>query len=485
MKVKPLNRRTFLRGSGACLALPFLEAMTPHRAIGSLAPQAAPPVRTAIFSVSGGTVAESFFPEKAGPLGELPSILRPFEAYKDYMTVISGLSQGGKRTGKFNGHNSCAVHHLTCAEHAVNEGGRISAGISVDQEIARKIGRDTYLPSLEIGWGQSENTYSYKGDGQPVPYEPNPKRVFDRMFRGRHPELPHWAREGGVGLNSQAQLGAQQESLGQSVLDVVLADAKALQKKLGYEDKQRLQGYMDSVNTVEKRISMLQVRQEEGLRQAGAPTPMSDSHGGLIIPEVGGDLWDAQRAIALDPELHMDYLGTMFDLSLLAFQTDSTRMLTFVIGQEKFHFPGVVTVGYEYHYHTVQHQGNARRVEDADPISREACRQINTWYATFISEAISKMAAIDDGGTSLLDNSQVLYTSYMADGGHKRINMPAALFGKAKGSIKGGQYIQCERRTPMANLYVEMLNRVGIETETFGDNFADYGKHGGRIPGLA
>lgn len=477
-----LSRRTFLRGTGACMALPFMESMIPTRALAAAGGR--PPMRTAIFSVSGGTVLESWKPEKAGPLGELPSILRSFEFCKDDLTIVSGLSHNGKTEGDFNGHTSCAVLHLTAPEVAKNENGKFKAGTSIDQYIAQNVGKETFLPSLEIGMGRGETRFSYAGDGQPVPYEANPQMVFDRMFRNRKPQIPNWARNGNGAQRTQRAMETRQSSLGQSVLDVVLDEAKSLQNKLGYADKQRLASYMDSVRSVEKRVQFLTVRQESAIAEMGPALPQSDSHGGLIVPEIDGDVWKDQRAVQHDPELHREYLGLMSDLVVLAFQTDSTRMITFAIGEEGYMFPGVVTVGYERHYHTLQHQGNARRVEDADPISREACRQINSWYASMIAETVRKMKLIDEGGTSLLDNSQILYTSYMADGGHNKHDYPAMLIGKAQGGLKGGQHIACDRKTPVANLYVEMANNMGIRTESFGDNLADYGKHRGRIPNL-
>lgn len=488
--MKPIPRRTFLRGAGACVTLPFLEAMMPRRAIGSLTPAGGPPLRMAILSVSGGTVLESWKPEQAGALtGELPSILRPFEFCKNDLTIVSGLSQNGKTQGDFNGHTSCAILHLTAPEVAKNEGGKYIAGTSVDQFIAQKIGKETYLPSLEIGLGKGETRYSYADDGQPVPYEGNPKMVFDRMFRGRKPEIPNWgssgARNAAAAPVQQTVTETKQSSLGQSVLDLVLDEAKALKQQLGYEDQQRLGNYMDSVRSVEKRVQYLTVRQESAIAEAGPPQPVSDHHGGLIMPDMDGDVWSDDRGISTDPELHMEYIRTMTDLMVLAFQTNTTRLVTFAIGAEGFMFPGIVTVGYEHHYHTLQHQGNARTVEEADPISREACRQINAWYASLIAEAVAKMKSIDEGGTSLLDNSMILYTSYMANGGHQKHDYPCALIGKAKGTLPGGQHIACEAKTPVSNLYVEMINRMGIETDTFGDNKADYGKHGGRIPGLS
>jgi hypothetical protein len=175
----------------------------------------------------------------------------------------------------------------------------------------------------------------------------------------------------------------------------------------------------------------------------------------------------------------------MADLMVLAFQTDMTRVCTFAAGSDSAHFPGVVTVGSERYCHTLEHQGNAGRVEDADPISREACRQIHTWYTSLFAEMVRKMKGIDEGGSTLLDNTLLLYTSYMADGGHGRDDYPVLLVGNAQGTLKTGRQIEFEKKAPVANLYVEMMNRMGVETDRFGNSLTSkHAAHDGRLPGL-
>ena len=169
----------------------------------------------------------------------------------------------------------------------------------------------------------------------------------------------------------------------------------------------------------------------------------------------------------------------------LALQTDTTRVCTLSLGSDDAQFPGVVTAGYETHAHTLEHQGNARRVEDADPISREACRQIHEWYTKLFGHMALKMKMIDEGGSSLLDNTLLLYTSYMADGGHGRDDYPFLLLGNAQGTLKTGRHVVCENNTPVANLYIEMINRMGIECSEFGNSkIAKNARYNGRIPGL-
>ena len=151
----------------------------------------------------------------------------------------------------------------------------------------------------------------------------------------------------------------------------------------------------------------------------------------------------------------------MTDLMVLAFQTDTTRMCSLALGSDEALFPGVVTVGYEHHAHTLEHHGNAGRVEDADPVAREGLRQIHAWYTQFFAEAVAKMRTIDEGGSSLLSNTMLLYTSYMSDGGHGRDNYPVLLAGQGGGRLRTGRHVAYQRNTPMANLYVELLAQDG------------------------
>jgi hypothetical protein len=171
---------------------------------------------------------------------------------------------------------------------------------------------------------------------------------------------------------------------------------------------------------------------------------------------------------------------------VLAFQTDTTRVCSLGLGSDEALFPGVVTVGYEHHAHTLEHHGNAARVEDADPVAREGLRQIHAWYSQFFAEVVGKMRAIDEGGSSLLDNTVLLYTSYMSDGGHGTRNYPVLLAGRAGGTLKTGRHIEYKKDTPMANLYVEILDRLGDPKGEFGNSrTSKHAAYEGRLPGLA
>jgi Protein of unknown function (DUF1552) len=474
----PLSRRAVLRGAGAFVALPYLEAMAPRRAFA--VEPGKPPLRLGIFSVTGGTVLESWRPKEVGPLGKLPSILRPLEPFKDDLLVLSGLAQSGNSDG-LNAHEHCAFLHLTGAEMVKKVEGKIIAAVSVDQVAARATIDQTYLPSLELGL--NNNQYSFRSPDTYVPYEANPRLVFERMFRGRAPVVPNWSRRGRARAD-QIRASSKPESPDRAVIDLVLDEAKSLRRDLGRVDRHKLDEYLHSVESIEKRVSFLEARQAVEALDLADPGPSK-----IVLPSnlpaEGLPIWKITQPVERDPERHAEYINLMADLMILAFQTDTTRVVTLAAGSDEASFPGVVTVGYERHCHTLEHQGNAARVEDADPIAREACRQIHAWYTALFAQMVARMKAIDEGGSTLLDNTLLLYTSYMADGGHGRDDYPTLIAGKAGGTLRPGRHIAYRDKTPTSNLYLEILNRMGVETDVFGDNkTAKNASYEGRLPGL-
>jgi hypothetical protein len=473
-----LSRRDVLRGAGAVLALPFLESLLPSA--GAAAP-VKPPLRFGIFSVTGGTVLESWRPKDVGPLGKLPSILRPLESAKDDVLILSGLAHNGSSEG-LNAHEHCAFVHLTGATQVKKTAGKIHADLSVDQAAARAVGDQTYLPSLEIGLNANQ-TYSFRAPDAPLPCEGNPRLIFDRMFRGRKPVVPNWTRRAAAAAQAVRE-SARPDSDEQSVLDLVLEEAQDLRGRLGQSDRRKLDQYLHAVRSVETRLAFVEARQLEEARDAAEPGPSKLVVPGKL-PKEGTPIWSITQPIDRDPERHADYIRLMADLMVLAFQTDTTRVATLALGSDDCSFPGVVTVGYERHCHTLEHQGNAGRVEDADPISREALRQIHVWYTQLFAEVVAKLKAIDEGGSTLLDNSMILYTSYMADGGHGREDYPVLLAGRAGGTLKTGRHLRFKEKTPMSNLYLEMLTRMGAKIDRFGESHtSEHRSYDGRLPGL-
>jgi hypothetical protein len=478
-KKTPITRRSFLRGAGAIVALPFLEAML----IGQERNAVRPPLRMGIFTVTGGSVLESWKPTETGRLQRLPSILRSLDAHKDDLLVLSGLSHSGHSDGGLNAHEHCALMHLTAAETVQKVNGRMAAGVSVDQAAARVVGEQTYLPSLEFGLTNQETRYSFLAPDVPIPYEGNPRLVYERMFRGRQPTVPNWRRRAALAAQ-QVQRTARTDSPEQSVVDLVREQANDLARELGSSDRHRLEEYLHGIRAIERRLAFIEDRQRIEVADAANPGP-SRLHVPANLPAANVPIWQITRPVHRDPEYHAQYIRLVTDLMVLAFQTDTTRVATLAVGDDDAHFPGVVTVGYETHCHTLEHLGNSRRVEDADPIAREACRQIHAWYTMLFGELITKLKAIDEGGSTLLDNSMILYTSYMADGGHGTRDYPILLAGKARGTLRPGRHIAYRANTPVANLYVEMLQRMGSNLTRFGNSHTSANAaHEGRLPDL-
>jgi len=463
--MKP-TRRGMLHGAGVMLALPFLESWRPLLA-AEAGKAAGPPLRMAIFTVAGGTVIEAWQPERAGKLGKLPSILEPLEPFKEQMTLVSGLSHGGQVTGC--AHMTCGRLHLSCGTH-----------LSVDQAAAQIVGGDSVLPSLEIGLTNHQTRFSYR-DGAAVPFEMNPHLIFERMFKGRAPLVPNWSTRQAT-LAKTVRKSARSDSVEQSILDAVLDQASGLRKDLGVSDQRKLDEYLHSVRSVEKRIALVEDRRRAEVHEAAtaarAAVPTFPPHDHF---ETYTNPWMVWR----NPQMHGEFIRIMSDLLVLAFQTDTTRVVTAALGEDNAMFPGVVTEGTEMQAHALEHNGNAPQNQQPNRVAREGCRQIHAWYTHLFAEMIAKMQKIDEGGSTLLDNCMILYTSYMADGGHGIQNYPTLLVGKAQGRLKTGQHLAYPLNTPVANLYVEMLNCMGGRVRSFGDSHtAEKQAFNGRLPGL-
>jgi len=471
----PLTRRAFLQSAGAVVSLPFLEQLAPAAAAAGK-----PPLRFGIFTVTGGTVLESWKPKEAGPLIKMPSILRSLEFARDDLLILSGLSHNGRTEG-LNGHEHCAALHLTGAELAKKSGGRMVSAPSVDQVAAGVVGEQTFLSSLEIGLSNHETKYSFRAPDSPVPYEDNPRLVFERMFRGRKPVVPNWKNRASTPASAPT---TKTDSVDRGVVDLIRQEANDLRKSLGNGDKHRLDEYLDAVRSIEKRIDFVEQRQRQELLDLQDPGP-SKLTLPTNLPAANVPIWNITNPVMRDPERHEEYIRLMSDLLVLAFQTDTTRVGVFACGSDEALFPGVVTVGYERHCHTLEHQGNSYRVEDADPIAREACRQIHAFYTQLFAQMVRRMKEIDEGGSSLLDNTMLLYTSYMADGGHGTNDYPVLLAGKAGGTLKPGRHIAFKEKTPVANLYLEILDRMGAKVSRFGESHTSpHRAYDGRLPGL-
>jgi hypothetical protein len=475
--VSRLSRRGFLQGAGALVALPYLESFG-FAATGSTA-AVKPPLRMGIFTVTGGTVSESWVPGAVGPLGKLPSILRPLEPFKNDLLVLSNLSQSAHNE-TLNGHEHCGFSHLTAADKVGRTNGRPwveAEGVtceSVDQRAAGLVKEQSLLPSMEIGVTNQETRYSWRKDGVSLPYENDPRLVFERMFKGRTLVAPNWRRRAAA---TTPDVRPTEKTYDKQVADLVLDDAKRLSKKLGSSDKHKLGEYLEAVDGIERRIERTQARLRLEALDFGDPGP---SH---VVPPDHLPMNNTEstrliRRVFTNPGVHGEFIRIMADLMVLAFQTDTTRVCTIGVGGDDALFPGVVTVGFE-------HQGNGN-LDQVNPIAREGCRQIHAWYTAQFAYMLEKMRNIDEGGSSLLDNCMLMYTSYMANGGHGQQNYPVLMAGKAGGSMRTGRHLAFQKDTPMANLYVEMLARMGDKSGVFGNSrTSPKAAYNGRLPEFA
>lgn len=478
----PLPRRSFLRGAGVLAALPFLESLAPTIVRAGSKIPLKPPVRFGIFTVTGGTVKESWVPTEVGPLGKLPSILRSLEPHKKDILVLSNLSQSGNSDGRVNAHEHCAYLHLTCADKVGKNDGKPFAGQSVDQRAAEILAAQSLIPSLQLGYSGGETSYFFDAQGRSLPVERDPRLAFDRMFQGRRLVAPNWQRR--MTQPSNVVVTPESQTYERQVVDLVLNDAKDLQKRLGRGDRAKLDEFLTSIDSIERRVQRIQERIAIEALDLKDPGP-SNPHAPEKLPTDRNQSQKMTQAVVQNPAVHAEYLRIMTDLMVLAFQTDTTRVCSLGLGSDEALFPGVVTVGYEHHAHTLEHHGNAGRVEDADPVAREGCRQIHAWYTTYFAEAIAKLRSIDEGGTSLLDNTLLIYSSYMADGGHGRSNYPVLLAGRGGGTVDSGRHLAFQKDTPVANLYVEILDRLGDKRGEFGNSrTSPQAAYDGRLPGL-
>ncbi|MEE2934727.1 MAG: DUF1552 domain-containing protein [Planctomycetota bacterium] len=433
---KALPRRTFLRGTGVALALPLLDAMVP--AATALAKTPAMPVRRIgyVFMPMGADLSR-WTPktEKVGERlsDELSPILKSLASVKDKISVISNLELANAYPGSHATSNSA---FLSCAKAKVTESTDYYLGTTVDQIAAKHIGRSTQLPSLEIAMdllklvGQCDNGYacvyqnnlSWSSPTTPLPAEAHPRIVFDMLF-------------GEGGTRAQRQKALKKRA---SLLDWVREDMKALQRELGPADRNRITEYLDSVREVERRIHAAEAQAKD-----------------IELP-------DLDRPLGV-PAAFADHARLMFDLQLLALQTDVTRVITFQLARETSNrtYP---EIGVPDPHHPLSHHGN-------NPDKIERMSKINTFHVSLFSEFLQKLDKTPDGDGSLLDHSLYLYGSGIGNPNvHDHTNLPTIVAGGAAGKMRGGRHIQYDKPTPLANLHLSLLNKVGVPLEQFADS---------------
>ncbi|MDX2035872.1 MAG: DUF1552 domain-containing protein [Isosphaeraceae bacterium] len=446
MNSQPISRRTVLRGLGTAVALPWLEAMAPVAAVAGQAPSKSP-LRMAFFYVPNGVHMPAWKPEKTGTGFDLPAILQPLAKHKDNLLVISGLAQDkGRANGDGPGDHARALgSFLTGAQPFKTDGANIRLGVSVDQVAAEHVGKHTRLPSLELGIdrgpqsGNCDSGYScvysanisWRNETMPMSKEINPRLVFERLFGGDSDES-----------SSTGSAAARRRKYRLSVLDYVDEDARRLAQRLGSADKRKLDEYMTAVRDIETRITRLETPTERPRSSAAAPS----------YPRPTGIPTDYQQHVRL-----------MADLLALAFQGDVTRVATFMFANEGSN-RSYSFIDVPEGHHDLSHHGN-------DDAKQAKIQKINTFHTQLFGYFLDRLASVKEGDGTILDHSMIVYGSGIGDGNrHNHDDLPVLLVGKGNGTIRSGRHIEYDQETPMNNLYLSMLERVGIAREKLGDS---------------
>jgi hypothetical protein len=435
---KSIPRRAFLRGTGAVLALPVLDAMTPAFAV-----EKAAPIRMQFIEVPNGimNLNNEWTPKVEGPDFELSPTLQPLASFRDRMLVLTGLDQQQSAGLAFEvggDHPRACTAWLTGTHAKMTSGADLHAGTSADQIAAREFGKYTQLASLEIGLETPEvvgacesaygcayyNTISWRNETTPLPMENRPRVIFERLFGDSGTTDP------------QTRMALRQED--RSILDAVNADVKRLRGKLGGPDRGKIDQYLDAVRDVERRMQLAETQRDRDLPQVTAPVGI--------------------------PPVFSDYYKLMADLMVLAWQTDMTRVGTFQMGHE-MSGRAYPELGFGDSHHSVTHHHG-----DPEKIAKTA--QINTFHIKMLSYYLDKLRATPDGDGSLLDHAMILYGGALNDGNlHLYTSLPLLLVAGGVSGIKGGQHIRYPTRTPMTNLLLTMLDKANVpRVERLGDS---------------
>src|SRR5579883_43307 len=435
---KSIPRRAFLRGTGAALALPLLDAMTPAFAVDS-----ARPIRLGFIEVPNGimNLNGEWTPKTEGADFELTQTLQPLASFRDRMLVLTGLDQQQSAGLAFEvggDHPRACTAWLTGTHAKMTSGADLHAGTSADQIAAKEFGKYTQLASLEIGLETPEvvgacetaygcayyNTISWRNETTPLPMENRPRVLFERLF--------------GDSGSTDPKIRESLRQEDRSILDAVNEDVKRLRAKLGGPDRGKIEQYLDAVRDVERRMQLAEAQGDRQLPQVAAPVGI--------------------------PSVFSDYYKVMADLLVLAWQTDMTRVMTFQIGHE-MSGRAYPELGFGDSHHSVTHHHG-----DADKIAKTA--KINVFHTGMLAYYLDKLRSTPDGDGSLLDHSMILYGGALSDGNlHLYTSLPLLLVAGGVGGIKGGQHIRYPNRTPMTNLLLTMLDKANVpHVERLGDS---------------
>ena len=429
-----IPRRTFLRGMGVTLALPLLESMVPARTLlAQTAAKGAP--RIGFVYIPHGAIMSKWTPATEGAGFEFTDILKPLEPYRDYVNVVSGLGHQAADTTAV--HSLSPTTWLSGVRPKATQGVDAYAGVTADQVAAQAIGQDTVLPSMELATEDHSgligscdrdygciymNTLSWRTPTTPLPMEINPRKVFERMF--------------GQGGSAEERLARIQED--RSILDAIRTDVASLQLTLGPSDRQTMTQYLENIREIERRIQRAEQNQGDEA---------------LLLPA-------RPAGVPFDFEEHV---RLMYDLMILAYQANITRVVTFMVSREVSNrtYP---QVGVADGHHAISHHQN--RAEKMEKNVR-----IQTFNVGMFAEFVEKLKNTPDGDGSMLDNMVLLYGSNMSNSNaHDHFPLPNLVLGGAGGRMKGGRHLRYPDHTPMTNLLVSMLDKAGVRQDTLGDS---------------
>ncbi len=430
---KAMPRRTFLRGLGATVALPMLDAMVP--ALAQASAVADPVRRMGYVYIPMGMNPDPWTPKGLGRLTELSPSLSSLTPYLDHLSVVTNLDVDNAAVTGGN-HATAGSAFLSCERAKRTEGSDYELGTTVDQIIARQIGNDTPLPSLELGAdliaqvGNCDNGFacvymnslSWSSPTTPLPMEADPRVVFERLF--------------GDGGTSEERLAQMRKNT--SILDWVLGDMASLQRKLGGSDRNKIDEYLDTVREVERRIQRAEAQADE--------SPLENLYRPTSVPEE----WE-------------DHVKLMFDLQVLALQADLTRVITFQMAREGSTrtYP---QIGVPEPHHPISHHVN-------DPVKLEKLAKINAYHVSLFGYLLEKLRTTEDGNGTLLDSTTYMLGSGMGNPDvHNHSNLPIVVARGGLGSMDGGQHVVFDTDTPLANLHLTFMDHMGVELDTFVDS---------------
>ena len=432
---KHVSRRMLLQGMGAAIGLPMLDAMSP-----AMSATHTSPVRLAFTYIPNGVTYKNWKPATTGADFEFSRILKPLEAHRENLLVLSGLDHhNAESLGDGGGdHARGGACYLTGVHPKKTAGSDIQAGISVDQIAAKSLASTTRIASLELGCEDSRtvgtcdsgyscaytNSISWRGPQTPMPPETNPRVVFERLF-------------GDGDFSASPADRARRVQQRKSILDLVQERTQRLIGDLGAADRRKIDEYLTGIREIEQRIQMA----EKDQRQF---TPNIEKPAGV-------------------PVAFADYIKLMFDLQVLAFQADVTRVSTLLFGREA----SVRTygeIGVSDPHHPLSHHRNL-------PENHEKLTKINTYHTSLYAYFLDKMKATKDGDGTLLDHSMLVYGGCISDGNsHSHSNLPMLLAGRGNGRLRPGRHIEYARGTPTTNLYLSLLEHMDVPTERLGDS---------------